>query len=68
MKSRATLLRLKRFQVDEKRRRVTQIEAMIGQPVSLIELADFELNVQSPSQAEWSLELATLWRADGART
>src|ERR1051325_9725999 len=31
MKSRATLLRLKRFQVDEKRRRVAQIEAMIGE-------------------------------------
>jgi flagellar protein FliJ len=31
MKSRATLLRLKRFQVDEKRRRVTQIESMIAE-------------------------------------
>src|SRR5262245_26838997 len=31
MKSRATLLRLKRFQVDEKRRRVTQIETMIAE-------------------------------------
>ncbi|MGL5137561.1 MAG: flagellar export protein FliJ, partial [Beijerinckiaceae bacterium] len=33
MKSRETLIRLKKFQVDEKRRRVAQIEAM---------LADFE--------------------------
>ena len=33
MKSRETLIRLKRFQVDEKRRRVTQIETM---------MADFE--------------------------
>ncbi len=31
MKSRETLLRLKRFQVDEKRRRVTQIEMMINE-------------------------------------
>ena len=30
MKSRETLIRLKRFQVDEKRRRVAQIEAMIA--------------------------------------
>ena len=30
MKSRDTLIRLKRFHVDEKRRRVTQIEAMIA--------------------------------------
>jgi flagellar protein FliJ len=30
MKSRETLVRLKRFQVDEKRRRVTQIEGMIA--------------------------------------
>lgn len=31
MKSRDTLMRLKRFQVEEKRRRVAQIEAMIGE-------------------------------------
>jgi flagellar FliJ protein len=31
MKSRDTLLRLKRFQVDEKRRRVVQIETMINE-------------------------------------
>ena len=30
MKSRDTLIRLKKFQVDEKRRRVTQIEGMIA--------------------------------------
>lgn len=30
MKSRETLIRLRRFQVDEKRRRVTQIETMIA--------------------------------------
>ena len=30
MKSRETLIRLKKFQVDEKRRRVTQIETMIA--------------------------------------
>jgi flagellar FliJ protein len=31
MKSRETLIRLKRFQVDEKRRRVAQIEVMIAE-------------------------------------
>jgi flagellar export protein FliJ len=31
MKSRDTLVRLKRFQMEEKRRRVTQIEAMIAE-------------------------------------
>jgi flagellar FliJ protein len=31
MKSRDTLIRLKKFQVDEKRRRVAQIEAMIAE-------------------------------------
>jgi flagellar protein FliJ len=31
MKSRDTLIRLKRFQVDEKRRRVSQIETMIAE-------------------------------------
>ncbi|ADZ69385.1 flagellar export protein FliJ [Polymorphum gilvum] len=31
MKSRDSLIRLKRFQVDEKRRQVTQIEAMIAE-------------------------------------
>ena len=31
MKSRETLIRLKRFQVDEKRRQVTQIETMIAE-------------------------------------
>ena len=31
MKSRDTLIRLKRFQVDEKRRKVAQIEAMIAE-------------------------------------
>src|SRR3974390_548814 len=31
MKSRETLIRLKRFQVDEKRRKVTQIEVMINE-------------------------------------
>jgi flagellar protein FliJ len=30
MKSRETLIRLKKFQVDEKRRRVAQIEAMVA--------------------------------------
>ena len=31
MKSRETLIRLKKFQVDEKRRKVAQIEGMIAE-------------------------------------
>jgi flagellar protein FliJ len=31
MKSRETLIRLKKFQVDERRRRVAQIESMISE-------------------------------------
>jgi len=46
MKSRDTLIRLKRFQVDEKRRRVAQIEMMI---------ADFE-RMAADLQAEIASE------------
>ena len=46
MKSRDTLIRLKRFQVDEKRRRVAQIEMMI---------ADFE-RIAADLQAEIASE------------
>ncbi|TVR10836.1 MAG: flagellar export protein FliJ [Salinarimonadaceae bacterium] len=46
MKSRDTLIRLKRFQVDEKRRRVAQIEMMI---------ADFE-RMAAELEAEITLE------------
>lgn len=42
MKSRETLLRLKRFQVDEKRRQVTQLETMINE----FERMAAELDVQ----------------------
>ncbi|OQW51281.1 flagellar export protein FliJ [Candidatus Raskinella chloraquaticus] len=42
MKSRETLLRLKRFQVDEKRRQVTQLETMISE----FERMAAELDVQ----------------------
>ena len=45
MKSRETLIRLKKFQVDEKRRRVAQIEGMIAdfQRMSV----DLEREIQS---------------------
>jgi flagellar protein FliJ len=43
MKSRDTLIRLKRFQVDEKRRRVSQIEAMITEFVRMAADLDREI-------------------------
>lgn len=43
MKSRETLIRLKRFQSDEKRRRVGQIEAMIGEFGRMIAELDREI-------------------------
>ncbi|GAC1327323.1 MAG: flagellar export protein FliJ [Beijerinckiaceae bacterium] len=43
MKSRDTLIRLKRFQVDEKRRRVAQIEAMIAEFVRMASDLDREI-------------------------
>jgi flagellar export protein FliJ len=45
MKSRDTLLRLKRFQVDEKRRRVAQIEMMIAEFNRMA--ADLDREIQS---------------------
>lgn len=48
MKSRESLIRLKRFQVDEKRRQVTQIETMINE---FQRMAD-ELNVQIEAEQE----------------
>jgi flagellar protein FliJ len=46
MKSRDTLIRLKRFQVDEKRRRVTQIEAMIADFLRLANELDREIKAE----------------------
>ena len=48
MKSRETLIRLKKFQVDEKRRRVSQIEGMIAdfQRMSV----DLEREIQSEQE------------------
>jgi flagellar protein FliJ len=45
MKSRDTLIRLKRFQVDEKRRRVNQIEMMIADFKRMA--SDLELEIES---------------------
>ncbi len=45
MKSRETLIRLKRFQIDEKRRRVAQIEAMIAEFERMS--ADLEREIQA---------------------
>jgi len=44
-----------------------QVESMTGRPISTIEVADFELNVRPLSQNQWSLELTTVRRGDGAR-
>jgi flagellar protein FliJ len=41
MKSRETLIRLKKFQVDEKRRKVAQIEAMIAERAGIHDPAHF---------------------------
>jgi flagellar export protein FliJ len=43
MKSRDTLIRLKRFQVEEKRRRVRQIEMMVGEFTRMIGDLDREI-------------------------
>ena len=46
MKSRETLIRLKKFQVDEKRRKVAQIEAMIAEFDRIATELDREIKVE----------------------
>src|SRR6187551_1622330 len=46
MKSRETLIRLKKFQVDERRRKVAQIEAMIGEFERIATELDREIKVE----------------------
>jgi flagellar export protein FliJ len=46
MKSRDTLIRLKRFQVDEKRRKVAQIETMIAEFERMVADLDREILVE----------------------
>jgi flagellar export protein FliJ len=46
MKSRVTLIRLRKFQVDEKRRRVAQIEAMIAEFERMGTELDREIKVE----------------------
>ena len=46
MKSRDTLIRLKKFQVDEKRRKVAQIEAMIAEFERIATELDREIKVE----------------------
>lgn len=48
MKSRETLIRLKKFQVDEKRRRVSQIEGMIADFQRMT--ADLEREIQAEQE------------------
>src|ERR1035437_5941544 len=48
MKSRDTLIRLKKFQVDEKRRRVAQIEGMIADFLRMS--VDLEREIQSEQE------------------
>jgi len=64
MKSRETLIRLKRFQVDEKRRQVAQIEMMIAEFERMANELDREIvaeqtraNVHDP--ASWNLVTVT---------
>jgi flagellar FliJ protein len=46
MKSRETLIRLKKFQVDEKRRKVTQIETMIAEFERMAAELDREIKLE----------------------
>ena len=46
MKSRETLIRLKRFQVDEKRRKVAQIETMIAEFERMVSDLDREIRTE----------------------
>jgi flagellar protein FliJ len=46
MKSRETLIRLKKFQVDEKRRKVAQIEGMIAEFERMVADLDREIKVE----------------------
>jgi flagellar FliJ protein len=46
MKSRETLIRLKKFQVDEKRRRVAQIESMIAEFERIASELDREIKTE----------------------
>ena len=46
MKSRDTLVRLKRFQVEEKRRQVAQIETMIGEFDRMAKELDDQINAE----------------------
>ena len=50
MKSRETLIRLKRFQVDEKRRRVAQIEIMISEFERIAGDLDREIKAETGSR------------------
>ena len=45
-----------------------QVESATGRSVSSVEIADFELQVTSLSREQWTLELTTVRRADGARS
>jgi len=45
-----------------------QVESATGRSVSSVEIADFELRVKALSREQWSLELMTVRRADGARS
>jgi flagellar FliJ protein len=56
MKSRETLIRLKRFQLDEKRRRVAQIEGMIAEFDRMA--ADLEREVASEEQRSGISDIA----------
>ncbi|MBO6955801.1 MAG: flagellar export protein FliJ, partial [Rhizobiales bacterium] len=46
MKSRESLIRLKRYQVDEKRRQVTQIEAMMADFERMASELDREVSIE----------------------
>jgi hypothetical protein len=45
-----------------------QVESATGRSVSSVEIADFDLRVKRLSREQWSLEMTTVRRADGARS
>ena len=56
MKSRETLIRLKKFQVDEKRRKVAQIEAMIAEFERIATDLDREIKAEQNAREQTELD------------
>jgi len=61
-----------RWSGEESCRRESEVEAQVesatGRAISSVEIADFELRVKSLAREQWSLDLTTVRRPDGARS